>query len=267
MAPIVLPLDEKGAASLGQGIRLLTGLRWLYRSMAVAIAVGGAIAIAATDPQDRPSPLVVVVLLAFGIGILAITESVTRPERAVAALDPAGTITLDELGVRFHQPVVLAQDAFIPWANVTGVMVDESRWWRFGYEVEGRRRFLLAHPESGLNPAHRPPLLSTAPVRPNVLFLIDPPVEMQWAHPQPQAVVFSAPRGGAPARPWGHSGSTPAVWARVTNAGEVAKSAEALARLRLLTSVDVHRLRYELGDLRGPNPYRARKPGSVTPEI
>jgi hypothetical protein len=75
-------------------------------------------------------------------------ETVTRPERAVAALDPAGTITLDEAGVQLHQPVVLAEDGFLPWANVTGIMVDESRRWRFPCDVEGRRRFLLAHPQS-----------------------------------------------------------------------------------------------------------------------
>jgi hypothetical protein len=30
-----------------------------------------------------------------------------------------------------------------------------------------------------------------------------------------------------------------------------------MSRARPLTNTDVHRLRYELGDLPGPNPYRA----------
>ncbi len=165
MAPIVLALDEKGAASLGLGIRLLMGLRWLCRSLAVAVAVGGAFAIAAADAQDRPLPPLVVLLFALGIGILAITESATRPERAVAALDPAGTITLDEMGVRLHQPassIVASRSAASVVRSVAGVD-DRSGGPRFPLRLVLRRSVPAQREESTLLVSvvlwHQPPSL------------------------------------------------------------------------------------------------------------
>ena len=206
---------------------------------------------------ERPPAVVGLLYAALAVGILAVVEPLYRTDERLGALGAGGTVVFDDSGVHLHHQSVLAHDAFIPWASVRAIILDAGRGRGFPYEVEGRKRFLLDNAAAGLDPRRRPPLLATVPVRPNVLLLLDPPADLAWSHPDPNALSFIGFRGpGAPARPWSDLAARPAVWMRLVEPGAVEQNVQARSRMRLLTKTDVHRLRYELGDLPGPNPYR-----------
>jgi hypothetical protein len=248
MTTVALDLDKGNGPALRRGTR---ALRWTLRVVMVAMVVAMVLG-------ERPPAIVSVLYAALVVGILAVIEPLYRTDERVGVLAPGGSIVFDDAGVHLHHDSVLADDALIPWASVSAIVVDTDRGRGFPYEVEGRTRFLLDNAAAGLDPRRRPPLLATVPVRPNVLLLIDPPADLPWSHPDRNALSFIGFRGpGAPARPWSDPAPTPAVWMRIVKPAAVEQHIQARSRLRRLAKTDVHRLRYELGDLPGPNPFRA----------
>lgn len=248
LTTLTLELDKGNGAAFRRGTRIL---RWTLRVVMAAM-------ISAMVFGERPPAVVSLLYAVLAVGILAVVEPLYRTDEKVGALPAGGAIVIDDGGVYLHHDTVLADDAFIPWASVSAIVLDPDRGRGFPYEVEGRKRFLLDTAGAGLDPRRRPPLLATVPVRPNVLFLLDPPVDLPWSHPDPNALLFVGFRGqGAPARPWSAPAPTPAIWMRLVEPRALEQHVQARSRIRPLTKTDVHRLRYELGDLPGPNPYRA----------
>ena len=131
-------------------------------------------------------------------------------------------VTDDHLVVR--QTGVLASDIAIPWTVVRAVCIDGGN--RTGPDdrpTAPPRRFPLPAGEAEA-PAHLfaptgsrrrvagVPLLAAAPVVPNVVVLVEPPVEVPWRYPF-VAGPFNPPWGVAwPARPWPSPALTPAFF-------------------------------------------------------
>lgn len=130
-------------------------------------------------------------------------------------IPPGGSleVTADHLIVRHAG--VLASDIAIPWAVVRAVCIDDGT--SAGAPADGPpRRFVLPGEDGGetvgtpvalFGPGRRRrrgggvPLLAAAPVAPNALVLLEPPVEVPWRYPF-VAGPFNPPWGAAwPARP------------------------------------------------------------------
>jgi len=248
--PVILELDDGN-------LRLIRRTAWI--GWWVVLVISTMLALALVFAADRPPPTLSALSVIAMAGILRLVWWVTEGNRDLGSVQPSGSVVLDDAGVHLTHYPALAREALVPWEAVTGIVIDRSSAGRgFPYETDVKRRFLLDDAWSGVLPAHRrPPLLAAGPVRPNLLFILDPPLYMEWAHPHLGAMAFAGFRGpGAPALPWSTPRETPAVWMRVLNLNALKKSPEAISRIRPLTKKDGHRFRYEFGDLPGPNPYR-----------
>jgi hypothetical protein len=238
---ITLELDERLAKRVRRRStigRFVSAMAW--GALVVAMAASGELLGAA-----------IVALVALPVGWF--TEWALRSDARLAALKVGGLVVLADEGIYLSHPAVLVRREFVPWEHVQAVIVDAGSGRGFRYEVDERNRYLLDGPASGIDPTHRPPLLATVPVRPNVLLLIDPPADLSWCHPDPRSLSFVGFRAmGAMARPWSEPAATPAVWFRLLDVDALGSSDNAMVRLQRLTKADVHRLRLALGDLPTP---------------
>lgn len=160
-------------------------------------------------------------------------------------VEPSGSleVTADHLVVRHAG--VLAEDIAIPWGAVRAVCVDEGTVPDLGDAPGPARRFLLpaddgaedATPGALFAAGRRRrscgvPLLAAAPAVPNLLVLLDPPVEVPWAYPF-IAGPFNPPGGGPwPARPWPSPALTPAFLVAVADPAGFAAAVAAHAPVR-----------------------------------
>lgn len=173
-------------------------------------------------------------------------------------------VTVNQLVVRHTG--VLSGSVAIPWASVRAVCVDHgSRPAHAGPGASGQpgSRFPLRPADdeagkdddngddeeggsSGQGPTAlftceklgrkqtgtRIPLLSAAPVVPNVLVLVDPAVELAWHYPF-VASPFNPPRGDRwPARPWPDPSATPAFFAALADPAALAAALAAHVPVR-----------------------------------
>lgn len=199
--------------------------------------------------DDRPPLPGLVVGAVVAAGAFALMSSLFRPDDVAAGLDASGWLEVTDDGIGLHLPAVLADRVEIPWAAVSGIVVDDGLGRGFAYDTPSRRRHLLDDARSGIAPHHRPPLASTLPVRPNVLVLLDDPLVLPWAHPSASGPLFhGAGEAGAWALPWTSPRPTPAFWVRLREPAALGVTVAA-PRLRELTAEDVRRLRSALGDL------------------
>lgn len=186
---------------------------------------------------------------AFGAGAVVATAVACAYRRFFAdfarasSLPTVGSleVTADHLVVRHAG--VLATDIAIPWAVVRAVCIDND---------EVPRRFVLpaedgegtvGRPVALFGPSRRRrgggvPLLAASSVVPNVLVLVEPPVEVPWRYP---FVVgpFNPPWGPPwPARPWPVPALTPAFLVALADPSALAASAAAHAPVRALIAAD-----------------------------
>lgn len=164
----------------------------------------------------------------LGAGVATTYRRFLADHARSSAVPAEGSVemTADHLVVRHAG--VLATDIAVPWSVVRALCIDDGT--REGAEADGRptsppRRFVVPATDDAEVPA-RPaalfaptgsrrrvagvPLVAAAPAVPNVLVLVEPPVEVPWRYPF-IAGPLNPPWGVAwPARPWPSPALTPA---------------------------------------------------------
>lgn len=167
------------------------------------------------------------------------------------AITPHGLLAVTDDYLIVHHPGVLADEVRVPWGAVRAVCVDDGD--ADGEGAGPAPRFVLPGMGNTANgdstTAARPdalfsggtlsrnrrrgiPLLAASPVEPNVVVLLDPPVDLPWHYPF-IAGPFNPPIGEPwPARPWPSPGPTAAFFAAIGDPSGLSAAITAKGLLR-----------------------------------